>query len=117
MPTGTRLWGFCRWGSRRASPDRFTVTRARLPRPSRRRSLFSVVILASLLATLVPLLPIPVSAASNYNTTVLADAPAAYWRVGEAAGTTMTDATANANNGTYAGGFTLGQTGAIVGDP
>jgi RHS repeat-associated protein len=73
-------------------------------------------ILASLFAALVPLRPIPVAAASNYSTTVLGDAPAAYWRFGEAAGTTMTDATANANNGTYAGGFTLGQTGAIVGD-
>jgi RHS repeat-associated protein len=73
-------------------------------------------IVASLFAALVRLRPIPVAAASNYNTTVLGDAPTAYWRVGEAAGTTMTDATANANNGTYVGGFTLGQAGAIVGD-
>jgi hypothetical protein len=92
------------------------VTRARVQRPGRRRSVFNLVVLASLLATLVPLRPIPVAAPSNYNTTVLGDVPTAYWRLGETAGTTMTDASAKANNGTYAGGSTLGQTGAIVGD-
>ena len=52
-----------------------------------------------------------------YAGTVLADAPAAYWRFGEASGTTATDATGNGVNGTYAGGYTLGQTAGLNGDP
>jgi large repetitive protein len=51
--------------------------------------------------------------APSYSTVVLADAPAAYWRMNETFGTTMTDATANGNNGTYAGTFSLGQAGAF----
>ena len=66
--------------------------------------------------TTIPLRPIPAFAASSYSSTVLADAPAAYWRLGETAGTTMSDATSNANNGTYVGGYTLGQPGALPGD-
>jgi hypothetical protein len=38
-----------------------------------------------------------------------------YWRLGESAGTTACDV-AGRNPGTYMGGFTLGQSGAIVGD-
>jgi len=56
------------------------------------------------------------TAASSYAATVMADAPNAYWRLGETSGTLMVDSTANANNGTYAGGFSLNQPGAIVGD-
>ena len=52
----------------------------------------------------------------SYSATVLADAPAAYWRMGESAGTSMNDATRNGNNGSYAGGVALGQPGAIAGD-
>ena len=54
--------------------------------------------------------------AASYSSTVLADAPVAYWRLGESAGTAMVDSTANANSGTYQGGYTLGQPGAIAGD-
>jgi len=56
------------------------------------------------------------SAGPRYAATVLADAPAGYWRMGETSGTTMIDATANGNNGTYAGTITLGQPGALTGD-
>lgn len=52
----------------------------------------------------------------SYSAAVLSDAPAAYWRMGESSGTTMTDASKNGNNGTYAGTVTLGQPGALAGD-
>lgn len=58
-----------------------------------------------------------VDAASSYASTITADAPNAFWRLGETTGTTLVDETANASNGTYVGGFTLSQPGAIVGDP
>lgn len=58
-----------------------------------------------------------VSAPSSYAATIMADAPNAYWRLGETSGTVLVDSTQNANNGTYAGGFTLDQPGAILGDP
>ena len=51
-----------------------------------------------------------------YAATVLADGPVAYWRLGESSGTTAADA-AGSNTGTYGGGFTLGQAGALSGDP
>jgi VCBS repeat-containing protein len=46
---------------------------------------------------------------------VLADGAASYWRLGETSGTVATDAKGVAN-GTYAGGVTLAQTGALSGD-
>jgi hypothetical protein len=52
----------------------------------------------------------------TYRDEVLADSPAAYWRLGEAAGTTAADETANASPGTYQGGVTLGVAGALAGD-
>ena len=48
---------------------------------------------------------------------MLADAPAGYWRVGEAGGaTTAADETGNGHAGSYQGSPTLGQTGALAGD-
>lgn len=58
----------------------------------------------------------PAASAPTYSGTVLADGPAAYWRMGEASGTMMTDATKNQNNGTYLGKVSLGQPGALAGD-
>ena len=52
---------------------------------------------------------------SAYRTTVLADTPRGYWRLGEASGTVAADETAT-SNGTYTGGVTLAQPGAITGD-
>jgi Concanavalin A-like lectin/glucanases superfamily len=52
----------------------------------------------------------------SYSAAVLSDAPAAYWRLGESSGTTMTDASKNGNNGTYAGGVSLAQPGALTSD-
>jgi glucose/arabinose dehydrogenase/PKD repeat protein len=52
---------------------------------------------------------------NSYATTVLQDAPVAYWRLGESSGTTAADS-AGTNTGTYIGGVTLGQPGVLSGD-
>jgi glucose/arabinose dehydrogenase len=54
-------------------------------------------------------------APASYRTAVLADAPIAYWRLGEASGTVASDETA-AHPGTYVAGPTLGVPGPLVGD-
>lgn len=53
---------------------------------------------------------------SAYRALVLADNPQLYWRVGETSGTTAADASGNNRPGTYQGGYTLAQAGALVGD-
>jgi hypothetical protein len=52
----------------------------------------------------------------SYYDEVTADAPVAYWRLGEASGTTAADDTANNYDGTYVGSPTLGVTGAVAGN-
>src|SRR5207248_8254630 len=52
-----------------------------------------------------------------YSTTVLADGPVAYWRLGETAGTAIADSSGNGRTGTASGGVTLGVPGALTGDP
>jgi hypothetical protein len=54
--------------------------------------------------------------AKTYSATVLADHPLAYWRMDETTGTTMADASGNANDGRYVGTYALGQPGAMAGD-
>jgi hypothetical protein len=54
--------------------------------------------------------------AATYATTILADSPVSYWRLGEQSGVTAADSGAGANAGAYIGGYTLGVTGAIVSD-
>lgn len=49
----------------------------------------------------------------TYSREVLADAPAGYWRLGEASGTVARDSSGNGRDGTYSGGVTLGQAGAV----
>ncbi len=58
-------------------------------------------------------------ACADYASTVLADDPTGFWRFGEPSGTTLLDSSGQvpADNGTYLGGVTLGQPGALVGDP
>src|SRR5712671_4787956 len=102
-------------------PPAQTLTLTSTPK-SRRGSM--VRILLPLLAGLL-VLPIQLSgaasasdshaAASTYSSAVLADAPAGYWRLGESSGTTAADS-AGHNAGTYVGGVTLGQAGALSGD-
>lgn len=54
---------------------------------------------------------------SRYRDTVLATpGRAAYWRLGEASGTTAADETGG-SPGSYVGGYLLDQVGALVGDP
>ena len=52
----------------------------------------------------------------TYRAAVMTDAPTAYWRLGEATGTTATDETARAP-GSYLGGPSLGRPGALIDDP
>lgn len=52
----------------------------------------------------------------SYRPTVMADQPAAYWRLGETTGSTAADATGN-YPGTIVGGVTLGSGGALWNDP
>jgi len=52
----------------------------------------------------------------SYKASVLADHPVAYWRLDEATGTVMADATGNGHDGVYAGAFSLGQPGALASD-
>src|SRR5581483_8601372 len=53
-----------------------------------------------------------------YRDVVLADAPAAYWRLGEAQGaSTAVDQASSPDNGTYTNTPTLGQWGPLSGDP
>ncbi len=52
----------------------------------------------------------------GYAATVLADVPSGHWRLGDLNGTSATDASGNAKHGTYTGGYTLAQTGAIGGE-
>jgi hypothetical protein len=56
---------------------------------------------------------------SPYPAAVLADTPTGYWRFGEPSGTTLLDSSGQvpADNGTYIGGVTLGQPGALSVDP
>jgi hypothetical protein len=52
-----------------------------------------------------------------YASAVLADHPVAYWRLGEASGTTAIDSSAHLQTGAYFNGVSLGQPGALPGDP
>lgn len=52
----------------------------------------------------------------TYAAEVLTDVPLAYWRMGDASGTTATDSSGNARNGTYVSNFALGATGLLAGD-
>ncbi len=55
-------------------------------------------------------------AGNTYASAVTADAPTVYWRLGEASGTNAADTSGNARPGTYVGGVTLKQPGALAGD-
>jgi hypothetical protein len=55
-------------------------------------------------------------ASLTYAQEVLLDQPLAFWRFDETSGTTAVDSSGHGNDGTYAGGVTLGVTGAIAND-
>jgi hypothetical protein len=50
---------------------------------------------------------------STYRQTVLASTPVGYWRLDEQSGTSAVDLSGNNNTGTYTGGVTLQQVGAV----
>ena len=52
----------------------------------------------------------------SYADVVLADAPLAYWRLGESGGTQMGDGSGSGAQGAYTGGVTLGAPGALATD-
>jgi hypothetical protein len=54
---------------------------------------------------------------SAYAAQVLQDSPLAYWRFDEKSGTTAVDSSGHGHDGQYVGAVTLGQPGAIAGDP
>ena len=56
------------------------------------------------------------AARGNYYDEVMDDSPVAYWRLNESSGTAVYDS-AGSHNGTRSGTVTLGQSGALVGDP
>ena len=60
--------------------------------------------------------PAAAAPATDYRSTILADNPLFYYRLGEASGTNAYDEVAAANNGTYYNTPDLGETGAISGD-
>jgi hypothetical protein len=51
----------------------------------------------------------------QYRTTVLADSPNGYWRLGELSGPVAADTSGYGNGGTYTGGVTQGVQGALTG--
>jgi hypothetical protein len=53
---------------------------------------------------------------TSYSQQVLADSPLAYWRLGEASGTSAADASGNNRTGTYLNTPSLGAPGALAGD-
>lgn len=53
----------------------------------------------------------------TYEQVVLADAPIAYWRLGEAAGPNAADSTGHGHVGTYTGALTFSQPGALANEP
>jgi concanavalin A-like lectin/glucanase superfamily protein len=55
------------------------------------------------------------AASSFYRAQVLADAPVSYWRLGATSGTVALD-TQGTSNGVFEGGYTLGQSDALVND-
>ena len=48
---------------------------------------------------------------------MLADHPLTYYKLAETSGTSAAGSSGNNLNGTYEGGYTLGQTGPISGNP
>jgi hypothetical protein len=70
----------------------------------------SQLILPSGMGKLLPLAAVP--QISKLDTVIMGTAPSrlqGFWKLNEAAGTTAADSSGNARNGTYNGGFTLGQ--------
>ncbi len=57
------------------------------------------------------------AALADYPSAIGALGPEGYWRLGESSGPTAADASGYGLDGTYTGAVTLGQPGALLGDP
>ena len=79
-----------------------------------RKALLLLLIGAALSGCGVPSTAATPTALPSYRASVLADHPVAYWRLSEATGAVMADASGNGNDGTYAGAVTRGQPGALA---
>src|SRR5438445_615549 len=79
-----------------------------------RKALLLLLIGAALSGCGVPSTAATPTAPPSYRASVLADHPVAYWRLSEATGAVMADASGNGNDGTYAGAVTRGQPGALA---
>ena len=81
------------------------------------RQLLALSVTAGLvLSAIVVTVPPRIAYAGAYDTAVNGDHPAGYWRLGESTGTTAADASGGNHPGTYSGSYTLGATGAVIGD-
>ena len=60
-------------------------------------------------------LDVPVAPSDTYGKAIFNDGPDLYWRLGEAGGTSAKDSGPSAFDGTYAGGYTLGQAAGVSG--
>ncbi len=58
----------------------------------------------------------PTGSSSTYASTVLGNAPAVYYRLGDPSGTIAADSSGSSGSGTYTGSVTLGGAGLISGD-
>lgn len=86
--------------------------------PARRGLTLVVTLTLALSAALTWTQPSSAAGFSGYANAVLADSPTAYYRLGDAPGsTTMTDSSGNGHDGTYSSGVTLGGPSAIGGAP
>jgi sulfur relay (sulfurtransferase) complex TusBCD TusD component (DsrE family) len=57
------------------------------------------------------------AAPTPYESAVLGDSPAGYWRLGESSGTTAVDLSGNGHDGSFVGAPALGVPGAVAEDP
>lgn len=83
-------------------------------RIARRRVVTIALAVLLALSTTVAIRPPAQAAPTIYSSLVSGASPIAYYRLGEASGTTMTDSSANGHHGTYLATFTLGGAGAIT---
>src|SRR5438132_14169131 len=81
-----------------------------------RKTLLLVLIGAALSGCGVPSTAATPTAPPSYQASVLADHPVAYWRLSEATGAVMADASGNGDDRAYAGAVTLCPPGALAPD-
>src|SRR4051812_6343678 len=76
----------------------------------------ALAVLVAFVSSALCVLGIQPAAAADYRSTVLADNPIAYWRLGEASGIAAADEVASGPTASYTGGVALNQPGAFPSD-